>query len=117
MRTLIVIAVLAAASPAAAQSNAALQQQLYDLQMQQEQMRQRTIALENALMAQEARLRAEQGIAASRAQSARPYIPLRPTDVPSAALAPVDTSKLVSIPDDRLAASTAAVREATRPRR
>ena len=120
MRALLTLAVLAAsaAAPAAAQLTPQDLHLQAEIAAQAELARQRSIAIENQLMALEARLRAEQGIATVEAQKARPYIPLPPVDVPGAvASRPVDTSNLVSIPDDRLAASNAAVREAQQPRR
>jgi hypothetical protein len=118
MRTLLALAVLAAASPAAAQLQPLDQHQLMELQAQAELARQRSVAVENQLMSLEARLRAEEAIATSRAQSVRPVLPLPAYPEPAGAeSAKIDTSKLVSIPDDRLAASNAAVVEASRPPR
>ena len=117
MRALAVLAVLTLATPAAAQVDAVTQHQLMEAQAQAELARQRSIAVESQLMSLEARLQAEQGIATSRAQVARPYLPLPAMpEPPGADRAKIDTSKLVSIPDDRLAASNAAVLEASRPR-
>jgi hypothetical protein len=122
MRTvLLALAALAAAGPAAAQLPSTVQDQILrnELAAQQRLEQQRQVAIDNQLMALEAQARASQGIAASQAQSARPYIPL-PSAGPSVsggrAEAAVDTSKLASIPDDRLAASNAAVRAVTQPR-
>lgn len=118
MRALVVLAALAAASPAAAQLTPQDLHLQAEIAAQAELARQRSVALENQLMSLEARLRTEQSIATVEAQKARPYIPLPPVDVPGAvASRPVDTSRLVSIPDDRLAASNAAVRDAQQPRR
>ena len=117
MRALVFLAAVAAATPAAAQLSPADQHRQMELEAQQQLAQQRAVALENQLMSLEARLQAEAGIAASRAQSLRPVLP-NPYELPAArAPAPIDTSKLVSIPDDRLAASNAAVREASKPRR
>jgi hypothetical protein len=117
MRALVILAALAAAPPAAAQLSPTELHLQMELQAQAELARQRTVAIENQLMALEARLQAERGVATIEAQKARPYIPVPSVVVPGAAPAPVDTSKLVSIPDDRLAASNAAIREAQQPRR
>jgi hypothetical protein len=126
MRFLAVAVLLAAATPAAAQLAPAqlgpidpLRQSVLEFQAQD--LQRRSVDLDNQLMALEARLRAEQGIAVSRQQSARPYIsePYLPSTAAAVATdsTPVDTSKLVSIPDDRLAASNAAVRAVTQPQR
>jgi hypothetical protein len=121
MRILLLAAAgLALAGPAAAQLPSTVQDQILrnELAAQQRLEQQRQVAIDNQLMALEAQARAAQGIAASQAQSARPYIPLPP--VPSVSggqpEAKVDTSKLASIPDDRLAASNAAVRAVTQGR-
>lgn len=118
MRALVILAALAAATPAAAQLSPADQGRILDLEMQQEMMRQRGVALQNELTTLEARLRTEQSLATLELQSRRPLIPLPPAfaGVPPT-YAPIDSSKLVSIPDDRLAASNAAVRQATQRRR
>ena len=130
MRLFAAALLLAAAAPAAAQvvatppattpfSTIDPVRQL-DLEFQTRELQRRSIDLDNQLMSLEARLRAEQGIAISRQQSARPYIsePYVPGATGAAASgdAPIDTSKLVSIPDDRLAASNAAVRAVTQPK-
>jgi len=117
MRAAAVLLVLAAAGPAAAQPLTTATDYLLqmELQAQQELARQRSVALENQLMSLEARLQAEQGLAAVRTQQARPYLPPPPAlNLPQPQ---IDTSKLASIPDDRLAASNRAVREAAQPAR
>ncbi|HEY8571988.1 hypothetical protein [Phenylobacterium sp.] len=118
MRALILTAALAAcAPPALAQTSLQDLTLQAEIMAQQQLLQQRTIGIENQLMAMEARQRAEQGIATVEAQKARPYIPVAPVFVPSVAAQPAPSPGLVSIPDDRLAASNAAVRQAQQPRR
>lgn len=117
MRALVILAVLATAGPAAAQLTPQDLHLQAELQAQAELARQRGVALENQLMSLEARLQAERGVATIEAQKARPYIPEPYVATLAPSSTPVDTSRLVSIPDDRLAASNAAVRAAQQPRR
>jgi hypothetical protein len=120
MRALLVLIAFAAATPALAQPSAAEEMLRAELAAQQLLDRQRQVALDNQLMSLEAQLRANQAEAVVRQQSTRPYLPLPPLPPEAGPAAPspaIDTSKLVSIPDDRLAASNAAVREVTQGRR
>ena len=117
MRVLpILVLALAAASPAAAQivRDPVLQARDAEIFMQQQALQQQSVAQANQLMALEAQLRTEQNAAAIRAQSVRPYITEPYVGAyASTSAPPLDASKLVSIPDDRLAASNAAVRAAS----
>lgn len=115
MRALILVLALAAAAPAAAQTPYTDQLRLNELQAQADLERQRAVAQANELTALDARLRAEQAIRDIQIQRALP--PLLPRADPDAPPPVIDTSRLASIPDDRLAASNAAVRAASRPRR
>lgn len=120
---LFIAAFLAAAGPAAAQDLLTQQRlndfELQNLQAQQELARQRDIALHNEMMALEARLRTEQGLADVRAQSFIPRLPPVTTyqSYPGAPLPQIDTSKLASMPDAALAESNRRVREAAANRR
>jgi hypothetical protein len=120
MRALMLAAVLGlAAAPAAAQllptgPDATLRQQ--ELQMQQDLTRQRLLAQELELQALDARLRtqqAERDIAVQRSLPPLPPPSLDPNRPPPR----IDTAGLASVPDDRLAASNAAVRAVTEGRR
>ena len=110
--------------PAFAQQDLLLQQQLQtemrlqEMQQQADMARQREIATSNELMALEARLRAERGIADVRAQAISPRRPSAPQNqiYPGAPPPRIDTGSLASIPDDRLADSNRRVREASRGR-
>jgi hypothetical protein len=118
MRVLpILVLALAAAGPAAAQAVRDPVQQARDAEifMQQQALQQQSVAQANQLTALEAQLQTERNLAAIRAQSARPVI-AQPYVGAYAPTTSIDTSKLVSIPDDRLAASDAAVRAASKPR-
>ena len=108
MRALILaLAVLAPAVPAAAQDAFALQHMQNELWAQQQMLQQRAVAQSNELIALEARLRTEQSLTPR----------LLGLELPPPPPAAFHTSKLPSIPDDRLAASNAAVREASENRR
>ncbi|RAK56565.1 hypothetical protein [Phenylobacterium deserti] len=128
MRRAFVLSVLAlglAAGPAFAQQDLLLQQRaqtemrLQEMQQQMDMARQREIATSNELMALDARLRTERGIADVRAQALSPRLPSAPQNqiYPGAPPARLDTSGLASIPDDRLAESNRRVREASARRR
>lgn len=115
MRVLpILVLALAAAGPASAQIVRDPGQLARDAEifMQQQALQQQAVAQANQLSALEAQIRTEQNLAALRAQAARPVIP-QPYVGAYAPTTSIDTSKLVSIPDDRLAASNAAVRAAS----
>lgn len=116
MRVLpILVLALAAASPVAAQIVRDPGQQARDAEifMQQQAAQQQAVAQANQLNALESQLRTEQNLAAIRAQGARPVLPEPYVGAYAPATSTVDTSKLVSIPDDRLAASNAAVKAAS----
>lgn len=117
MRALVLSLALAVAGlPAAAQDlNALTQFQLDDLRAQQQLAQQRAVAQANELMALEARLRTEQAIMDLR----QSHAPVRLPELPYAGAppAPLDTSRLPSIPDAALAASNRRVREASQNRR
>lgn len=109
---------LAAAAIASIAGSAAAQPPDYDaLRAQQQLSQQRAVEQANQLMTLEARLRAEQAISDlqfARALPARvPELPY-PSSVPPA---PLDVSKLPSIPDAALAASNQRVQDAVRNRR
>ncbi|HEY8616587.1 hypothetical protein [Phenylobacterium sp.] len=106
---------LASAGPAAAQVNTDAMR-FQELQMQQEMMRQRMLSQELELNALDSRLRTEQAIRDVQTQRTLPPLPLPPPAASPRAAVPIDTSKLASMPDDRLAASNDAVREASRSR-
>ena len=114
MRALIaVIALTAAAAPAAAQTSS----QIADLQMQQQLAQQRAVALHNELFTLETRMRTEQAILDLQLQRA---LPARVPELPYPVAAPrgtIDTSKLPSIPDAALAASNRRVQDAAKNRR
>jgi TolA-binding protein len=108
---------LALAGPAAGQLNPQLDTlRMHELQMQQDLMRQRQLSQELEMQALDNRLRTEQSLRDVQTQRALPPLPTLPDDAkrPSPV---IDTSKLASMPDDRLAASNAAVREASEARR
>ena len=116
MRALIfALAVLAPAVPAAAQDAFALQHMQNELWAQQQMLQQRAVAQSNELIALEARLRTEQSLTELIIQRQTPR--LLGLELPPPPPAAFHTSKLPSIPDDRLAASNAAVREASENRR
>ena len=116
MRALfLALAVLAPAAPAAAQDAFALQHMQNELLAQQQMLQQRSVAQSNELMALEARLRTEQSLTDLIIQRQTPRLP--GLEVPRPPPVAFDTSSLLSIPDDRLAASNAAVREASKNRR
>jgi len=111
MRASLLIALLAAATPAWAQD--ALQRES-EIRMEQDMARQRSIEQSNRMMALEAQIGAEQAIRQVEAQRIRPILP-RPG--PGAPPPRIDPGSLASIPDDRLDASNARVREASKPAR
>lgn len=117
MRTLFLSA-LAVAIPAVAfaQTPYTDQLRLGELQAQQDLARQRAIAQDNELTALTARIQTETVIRDLAAQRVLPKLPTLPDD-PNRPPVVIDTSQLPSIPDDRLAASNAAVRAASEPRR
>lgn len=125
MRAVSALALLVlAATPALAQQDLLAQQRLQtemrlqELQQQADMARQREITTSNELMALDARLRAEQGMADVRAQAISPRLPSAPQNqVYAPPPAQIDTSRLASIPDDRLADSDRRVREASGGRR
>jgi hypothetical protein len=120
MRLVPLLLMLAVATPAAAQTTTDDALRQADLQFQARELQRRSVDLDNQLMSLEARVRTDQALATVRAQSARPYVsqPYVPsTGYAVGATAPLDPSQVVSIPDARLAASNAAVRAVTQPRR
>ena len=111
------LALSSAAGPSGAQS---LQQtmdaelraaQLRDLQVMADR---RAVAQHNELMTLEAQLRTLRALSDVQAQNYRPTLPSPP---PSGAPPQIDTSRLASIPDAKLAASNAAVKAAAENRR
>lgn len=118
MRVLIVTAALAAAAPAWAQSPTPYTDQLRlgEIQAQQDLARNRMVAQENELMALEARLRTEQALRDIQVQRSLPPLPTLPDD-PKRPPPALDTSRIATIPDDRLEASNERVREAAETRR
>jgi hypothetical protein len=117
MRTLIVVAALAAATPAAAQLNSAI---LLNQQAQQcaaeLAARQRDIAVTNELSRLEAQMQSTQALSDLAAQRTSPQITILPR-APGAPPPKLDASKLVQIPDAALADSNAKVRAAAENRR
>ena len=109
MRALVLtMAFSAAATAASAQGLLGLQLQ-HDAQLEthQDRSRQREVELTNRLSTLDARLSADQAIASTPG--------LRPLPPPVIAYNPSaqpDATQFISIPDDRLAASNARVREA-----
>lgn len=125
MRLAAILFVLsAAAAPAAAQDllsaqRAAVQAQINELQAQAELVRQQEVSSHNQLMALDARLRTEQGVADIRSQAYIPRLPPVAAARPATAAAPppsMDTGQLASIPDAALADSNRRVREAAQNR-
>jgi hypothetical protein len=116
MRALIVLLALGCAAPAAAQDYRALQDMRdAELHAQAGLARQRDVELYNRLSTLESRLQTEQALRDIEAMRLRPALPLIPDPaVPPGARAPV---AFASIPDDKLAASNARVREAGANRR
>ncbi len=111
MHILLLIAMLLAAAPAAAQDAVGREA---ELRMQLELFRMRDIEQSNRLLALEAQVRTEQAIRQVEAQRISPVLPEPdPRGPPSR----VGAGGFVSIPDDRLAASNARVREASKPAR
>lgn len=111
MRALIVLAMAAAATPAAAQ-DAMLQHYIAEAQVEQEMSRQRDVALRNELSTLEARVRTEIAITELERQREPLRLPLA-EDPRKPAPAP---ETFAAIPDDRLAASNARVRAAAKGR-
>lgn len=110
MRAVIaVIAALTAASPVAAQVPLAIQRD-NELWAQQQAARQREVATYNEFIALDARVRADQALRDLERQT-------RDSRLPPADPAQLRTSQPAAIPDDRLEASNARVREASRNRR
>jgi hypothetical protein len=105
-----------AAGPAAAQDLYALERS-NELRAEQMMANQRAVALENQFNALDARIRTEQALRALHDQAAQPR--LRIPSEPSTARTPSvnAAAPFAAIPDDRLAASNARVREASGNRR
>lgn len=117
MRPLVLaFAVLAAsANPVPAQVDPLRSLRDAEIFSQQQSDRQRSIELENRLNALDARLQTERGLREIERQQAR-HLP--PRSIPDDGVRPSPTAgSYASIPDDRLAASNARVREASRNRR
>lgn len=115
MRALIVLVALSFAPAAAAQDSFALTAQRdAELHAQADAAHQREVELTNRLSTLEARLQTDQAISDIAALRQRPALPLA-YDLrrPVPAVAPT----YASIPDDKLAASNAAVRAAAANRR
>jgi hypothetical protein len=111
---LAVVILAGSAAPALAQSPGFQRQMdanLRDSQLQalQDLAARQAQSQQNQLRAFEAQVRAEQAVARVQAQSYTPSVPPPPA---SGALPSIDVGAMASIPDDRLAASNARVREA-----
>jgi hypothetical protein len=89
-----------------------------ELHAQADLARQREVELNNRLSTFEARLQTDQALRDIEAMRQRPALPTiyDPRGLPPAR-APIPAGGLVSIPDDKLAASNARVREAAANRR
>lgn len=109
MRTFLMISVLGAATPAAAQFNPF---QLDELRAQQQAADRRAIDQANQLQALEARLRADQASADLAVQRAGAHVPARPYGDPTLGAAPAPPVKYPSMPDAALAESNKRVRDA-----
>lgn len=99
------------AAPAAAQSlrdTAALNVQDSQLRAREAMANRQMVGAQNQLSSLDAQIRTEQSLANIRAYGHSPTIPQRQGAPPVY----IDTSRLASIPDDKLAASNARVREA-----
>ena len=117
MRAVVVLLTLAMAGPAAAQPYLGMAQ-ARDAQASADAMtaRNRDVAITNELAVLQARAQADQALSNLQAARIAPVLPpvTRGAGGPPAVL---DTSKLVSIPDARLAQSNARVRAAAANRR
>lgn len=117
MRTLLLLAALAAAMPAAAQLPSTGDQILLDdLRARQQAAERRAIEQSNQLMALEARLQAQRAIQDLQAQAATPRLPTLPYE-PSERGRSSAAGAFPSIPDAALAESNRRIREAARDRR
>lgn len=124
MRALIRRLILAAgaaaafAPPAFAQTireQMALEAQESQLRAREAMVNRQAVGIQNQMQTLDAQLRTQQSLSDVRAQSYSPRLPAPQGVPPAAGAAPyIDTSKLASIPDDKLAASTRRVREASR---
>ncbi|WP_068878687.1 MULTISPECIES: hypothetical protein [unclassified Phenylobacterium] len=115
MRALLVLIVLAVATPAAAQP---IQLQLDDLRAQQQAAERRAIDQANQMQALEARLRADQASADLAAQRAGARLPQLPYGEPSMTNRPAAAAAIYpSVPDAVLADSNRRVQDAARNRR
>ncbi|MEW5684660.1 MAG: hypothetical protein AB1942_07065 [Pseudomonadota bacterium] len=120
VRIFLVLAALAAATPAAAQQVFIPSLQLDALRLEQEATQRRMIDQQNQLMAAEAKAKADQ--AALQLQLQRD-LPLRPPEVrhdptvPAAAVPPATPPAYPTTPDAALADSNRKVQDATRNRR
>lgn len=115
MRTLLAMAAVAAASPAAAQGLGD-QILLDDLRMRQQAAERRAIEQANQLMALEARLQADRSIEDLRTQAVPPRLPQLSSRRPDGVSPSAATTQFPAIPDDVLAESNRRVREAAGPR-
>jgi hypothetical protein len=91
-----------------------LQNRLSAIEAQVDRAQRDAVIRDTQAAAVESQLRAQQGLADIRAQSATPRIP---DPLPAAAPRAIDTGKIASMPDDVLAASDARVRAAAKNRR
>ncbi|WP_374572698.1 hypothetical protein [Phenylobacterium sp.] len=118
MRMILAVFAAALAGPALAQTPPDLVSQ-GDLAIQnaeaQAAANRREVSLENRLNAQDAALRAETAVRALQDQSAQAATAIPPPALAGAAS--VSLGDMASIPDERLAASNARVREAAQNRR
>jgi hypothetical protein len=116
-RLLILLAVLGAAAPAAAQDWFGLSAARDADRLAAEQAaRQRDIVVANELARLEAQAQTSQGLSDLAAMRVRPAVPTVPFD-PKAPPPKIDTRQLAQIPDKTLADSNARVRAAANNRR
>jgi hypothetical protein len=108
------LALLAAATPAAAQIVNSLE--LQDLRARQDAAERAAVARSNELMSLEARLRADQAVADLQAQRSPPAVPSLRYEPPLSGASPA-TTKYPSMPDAALADSNRRVQDAAANRR
>jgi len=107
----------ALAAPAAAQSfrdTAALNIQDMQLRAREAMANRQAVGVQNQLSSLDAQARTERSLAGVRGQTSAPAIPQSIPQYQGAPPVFIDGGALASIPDDKLAASNARVREAAR---